>query len=301
MNKPVSIIGVPLHLGQAKRGVDLGAAAIRYAMLQERIAKLGVEVQDLGDVPIPLPSASDTGEASGKLRHVQAIASVSRELASRVAAQLQQGRLPITLGGDHAVAIGSLAGAVQVVPRLGVIWFDAHTDINTEETTPTGNIHGMPLAIAIGKGHPALLQVAGNAKRLEAGNIVIVGARSIDPGEKALLKQTGISVFTMHEIDRLGISRVMEEAICIASRDTDGVHLSLDLDALDPSETPGVGTAVQGGLTFREASLAMEMMAAADVLTSLDVVEVNPLLDRRNRTAQVAVDLICSLLGERIL
>ncbi|MGZ9584852.1 arginase [Paenibacillus marinisediminis] len=301
MRQQVSIIGIPLHLGQGRRGVDLGVAAIRYANLTDRLTALGCDVMDIGDVPVPLPHSLSGSEMPDKLKNVKEIAAVSVEVATRVEEQLRSGRFPIILGGDHAIAIGSLAGVKRAVPRLGVIWFDAHTDINTDETTPSGNVHGMPLAVAIGMGHPNLVQVVGAAKRIDASNIVIVGARSIDPGEKTLLMQAGITVFTMHEIDRIGIASVMEEAIRIASRDTDGVHLSLDLDAFDPIEAPGVGTPVQGGLTYREGSLVMEMLAAANILTSVDVVEVNPLLDHRNRTAEVAVDMICSLLGERIM
>lgn len=314
MKQPISIIGVPLHLGQGRLGVDLGTAAIRYAQLTERIERLGRVVHDLGDVPIPRILAS-TGADKGKeikkkeaastdvdkLKHLREITSVSAKVADQVSDQLRQGNFPVILGGDHAIAIGSLAGAVRAISKLGLIWFDAHTDINTDETTPSGNIHGMPLAAAIGKGHPELVQAARPASSIDAHHIVIVGARSIDSGEKALLMEAGISVFTMHEIDRDGIASVMEEAIKIASTGTYGVHLSLDLDAFDPSEAPGVGTPVRGGITYREGSIAMEILAAANVVTSVDVVEVNPLLDQHNRTAQLAVDMICSLLGERIM
>lgn len=309
MKPNVSIIGVPLHLGQGKLGVDLGTAAIRYAHLTKRIEQLGREVTDLGDVLVPGCYSADTGDLidsipdfnSRKLRHLREIIQVSAVVAKQVDDQLRRGNVPIILGGDHAIAIGSLAGAARAINKLGLIWFDAHTDINTEETTPSGNIHGMPLAAAIGKGHPELVQAARPSESLEARHIVIVGARSIDAGEKALLTEAGITVFTMHEIDRDGIASVMEEAIRIASAGTDGVHLSLDLDAFDPSEAPGVGTPVRGGITYREGSIAMEMLAAANIVISVDVVEVNPLLDQRNQTAQLAVDMICSLLGEVIL
>ncbi|WP_018131568.1 arginase [Effusibacillus pohliae] len=299
MKKTVSIIGVPLDLGQGRRGVDMGASAIRYANLHQRMARLGYEVVDLGNVNVPTPESHRV--TNTKLKYMPEIVTVSNELARWVESEMQADRFPIILGGDHSIAIGSVAGVAKAVEKLGVIWFDAHGDMNTEETTPSGNIHGMPLAVALGLGHPELTGVAGFSPKLEAKNVVIVGARSLDPEERLLIKQTGVSVFTMHEIDKMGMSAVMEQAIRIASEGTDGVHLSLDLDAFDPREAPGVGTPVLGGVTYREGHLAMEMLAAAGVLTSVDVVEVNPILDVENRTARVAVDMICSLLGETVL
>ncbi|MFC4766464.1 arginase [Effusibacillus consociatus] len=299
MKKPISIIGVPMDLGQGRRGVDMGASAIRYASLQERIARLGYDVRDLGNVNVPTPESHRV--ENKKLKYLPEVADVSNQVARLVENQMKEDRFPIILGGDHSIAIGSIAGATQAVKKLGVIWFDAHGDMNTEETTPSGNIHGMPLAVSLGLGHPDLTHVGGFAPKVEAKNVVIVGARDLDAEERNLIKQAGVSVFTMHEIDKMGMSAVMEEAICIASEGTDGVHLSLDLDAFDPREAPGVGTPVLGGVTYREGHLAMEMLAAAHVLTSVDIVEVNPILDVENRTARVAVDMICSLLGQTVI
>ncbi|WP_018131485.1 arginase [Effusibacillus pohliae] len=299
MKKTVAILGVALDLGQGRRGVDMGPSAIRYANLQERINRLGYEVVDLGNVNVPTPESHRV--QNQKLKYLPEIVTVSNEVAERVAGEVQAGRLPIILGGDHSISIGSVAGVAKAVRNLGVIWFDAHGDMNTEETTPSGNIHGMPLAVSLGMGHPDLTQVAGFQPKVQAKNVVLVGARSIDPDERTLIKRSGITVFDMQQIDKRGMSAVMEEAIQIASQGTDGVHLSLDLDAFDPREAPGVGTPVLGGVTYREGHLAMEMLAAANVLTSVDVVEVNPILDVENRTARVAVDMICSVLGETVL
>lgn len=299
MKKTVSILGVPLDLGQGRRGVDMGPSAVRYANLQERVAKLGYEVADKGNVNVPTPESHRV--ENPKLKYLPEIVGVSNEVAERVANEVQAGRLPIVLGGDHSISIGSVAGVSKAVRKLGLIWFDAHGDMNTEDTTPSGNIHGMPLAVSLGIGHPELTNVAGFHPKVSAKNVVLVGVRSVDPDERALIKQAGITVFDMHEIDKEGMSAVMEEAIRIASKDVDGVHLSLDLDAFDPREAPGVGTPVPGGVTYREGHLAMEMLAAANVLTSVDVVEVNPILDVENRTARVAVDMICSVLGKTVL
>lgn len=299
MKKKISILGVPLDLGQGRRGVDMGPSAIRYANLQERVTRLGYEVSDLGNVEVPTPESHKVGDQ--KLKYLSEIVVVSNNVAGRVAKEITEGRLPIVLGGDHSIAIGSVAGVAKAIPNLGLIWFDAHGDMNTAETTPSGNIHGMPLAVSLGIGDKDLINVAGFAPKIQAKNAVIVCARSIDPDERTLIRQAGVTVFDMHEIDKRGMSQVMEEAIRIASNGVDGVHLSLDLDAFDPSEAPGVGTPVLGGVTYREGHLAMEMLAEANVLTSVDVVEVNPILDAENRTGRVAVDMICSLLGQTVL
>ncbi|BCJ87293.1 arginase [Effusibacillus dendaii] len=299
MKKQVSIIGVPLDLGQGRRGVDMGPSAIRYANLQERLQKLGCQVTDLGNVDVPTPESQRVEHE--KLKYLKEIVSVSNHVAERVAAEMQQGKFPIILGGDHSMAIGSVAGVTKANRNIGVIWFDAHADMNTEETTPSGNIHGMPLAVSLGIGHPDLTGVAGFQPKIQAKNVVLVGARSIDEEERLIIRRSGITVFTMHEIDKLGMSKVMSEAIRIASDGVSGVHLSLDLDAFDPREAPGVGTPVLGGVTYREGHLAMEMLASADMVTSVDVVEVNPVLDVENRTARVAVDMIGSLLGKTVL
>jgi len=205
------------------------------------------------------------------------------------------------LGGDHSIAIGTLAGVAKHYENLGVIWYDAHGDLNTEDTSPSGNIHGMPLAVSIGIGHPDLINIHGFAPKVKPENIVIIGARSLDEGEKELIREKGIKVFTMHEIDRLGMTRVMEECIDYLRERTDGVHLSLDLDGVDPADAPGVGTPVIGGISYRESHLAMEMLAESNLITSAEFVEVNPILDERNKTAIVAVALMGSLFGEKLL
>ncbi|ARU60407.1 arginase [Tumebacillus avium] len=299
MKKTVSIIGVPMDLGQGRRGVDMGPYAIRYASVKERIERLGLTVKDQGNINVP--TAETHGIDNEKLKYLPEVAQVSEDLASKVSDTMGQGHFPIILGGDHSISIGSIAGVAQHVKKLGVIWFDAHGDMNTEDTTPSGNIHGMPLATCIGLGNEKLVNIAGFAPKLRPENVVIVGARSIDPEERQLIKQHGITCFTMHEIDKIGIAKVMEEAIRIASEGTEGIHLSLDLDSIDPDMCPGVGTPVLGGVTYREGHLAMEMLYQSGKVVSCDLVEVNPILDEHNITARTAVDLVCSLLGESVM
>ncbi|ASS73957.1 arginase [Tumebacillus algifaecis] len=299
MDKTVSIIGVPMDLGQGRRGVDMGPYAIRYANIKERIERLGRTVKDQGNINVPT-AETETIE-NQKLKYLPEVARVSEDLAAKVGDVVRQGHFPIILGGDHSISIGSIAGVTQHIKKLGVIWFDAHGDMNTEETTPSGNIHGMPLATCIGVGNEQLVNIGGFAPKLRPQNVVIVGARSIDPEERELIKQHGITCYTMHEIDKLGIAKVMEEAIRIASDGTDGIHLSLDLDSIDPDMCPGVGTPVLGGVTYREGHLAMEMLFQSDKVVSCDLVEVNPILDEHNKTARTAVDLVCSLLGESVM
>jgi arginase len=299
MKKTISVIGAPMDLGQGRRGVDMGPSAIRYANLKEKIERLGYTVIDQGNVNVP--TAESHIIENQKLKYLPEVVKVNEEICEKVAASMRQGHFPILLGGDHSIAIGSIAGITQNVKNLGVIWFDAHADFNTEDTTPSGNIHGMPLACSLGIGHHDLTHVGGFAPKLRGENVVIVGARSIDPEERELIRKHGIACFTMHEIDKMGIAKVMEEAIRIASNGTDGIHLSLDLDSLDPQVAPGVGTPVLGGVTYREGHLAMEMLYQSGKVISCDVVEVNPILDEGNKTARAAVDLVCSLLGQSIL
>ncbi|UOF90256.1 arginase [Fodinisporobacter ferrooxydans] len=300
MKKTISVIGAPMDLGQGRRGVDMGPSAIRYANLKERIERLGYPVKDLGNIHVP--TAETHNIINEKLKYLPEVVNVNTEIYEKVAEVVQQGDFPIVLGGDHSIAIGSIAGVTsKISSSVGVIWFDAHADFNTEDTTPSGNIHGMPLACSVGVGQRDLTSIGGFSPKLQGKNVVIVGARSIDPEERELIKQNGVTCFTMHEIDRMGIGRVMEEAIRIASDGTDGIHLSLDLDSLDPDIAPGVGTPVLGGVTYREGHLAMEMLYQSGKVISCDVVEVNPILDRGNKTALAAVDLICSLLGKSIL
>ncbi|TQS71067.1 arginase [Ornithinibacillus gellani] len=299
MNQRISIIGVPMDLGQSRRGVDMGPSAIRYAGAMEKLEELGFTVQDLGDITIHRPN-TDGGKDIGKLKNVKQVVEANETLAQLVDAEVEKGRLPLILGGDHSIAMGSLAGISKHYRELGVIWYDAHGDLNTGETSPSGNIHGMPLAASLGIGDEVLTSIYGYAPKVKPENIVIIGARSLDPGEKELIRDKGIRVYTMHEVDRMGMSKVVEESVAYLKDRTDGVHLSLDLDGLDPTEAPGVGTPVRGGLTYRESHLAMEMFSEADLITSVEFVEVNPILDDKNKTASIAVGLLGSLFGEKL-
>ncbi|SDD84636.1 arginase [Bhargavaea beijingensis] len=298
-HKEISIIGVPADFGQSRRGVDMGPSAIRYAGVVERIEALGHIVRDEGDIPVDIDAPR---EVSGtNLKNLKAVTEGNRKLAGKVSETVSDGRFPLVLGGDHSIAIGTLAGLNEHYSNLGVIWYDAHTDLNTAETSPSGNIHGMPLAVAMGLGHGDLTSI-GSGPKVKPENIVVIGARSIDPGERELVKEKGIRVYTMHEIDRDGMTAIMEDAISyLEERGVDGVHLSLDLDGLDPLYTPGVGTPVQGGLSYRESHLAMEMLHSTGRVTSAEFVEVNPILDERNKTADVAVGLMGSLFGETLI
>lgn len=300
MKKKISLIGVPMDLGQARRGVDMGPSAIRYAGVIERLRRLNHEVEDRGDIEIGRPPNFDIKNEQN-LKDLEEVVKSNQRLADAVSDASDRGDFPLVLGGDHSIAIGTLAGIANKYENLGVIWYDAHGDLNTGETSPSGNIHGMPLAVSLGIGHTSLTEIGGYAPKIKPENIVIVGARSLDEGEKELIREKGIKVFTMHEIDRLGMTTVMEEAISHVSRNTDGLHLSFDLDALDPQDAPGVGTPVVGGTTYREAHLAMEILAERNIVTSAEFVEVNPILDNKNQTAEAAVALIGSLFGEKLL
>ena len=303
LKQQISMIGVPMDLGQLRRGVDMGPSAIRCAGVNERLECLCQDIEDLGDMTIgQREDEKEGGEpASEELRNLKAITKASAKLAETVDKIVASGAFPLVLGGDHSIAIGTLAGLVKHYQNLGVIWYDAHADLNTKETSPSGNIHGMPLAISLGIGHEGLTGIYGKETKIKAENIVIIGARSLDDGEKELIRDKGIKVYTMHEIDRLGMTRVMEETIDYLRGRTDGVHLSLDLDALDPNDAPGVGTPVAGGISYRESHLAMEMLEESKLITSAEFVEVNPILDEKNRTAEAAVALMGSLFGEKLL
>lgn len=298
--KELRIIGVPSDLGQGRRGVDMGPSAIRYAGLSGALERLGYKVQDLGNINVPTPEMKEQNQNTN-LRYLHEVTEVAKNLSDVVSNVVAEGHLPIILGGDHSIAIGSLAGMAKSSTNYGVIWFDAHGDMNTADTTPSGNIHGMPLAVSLGYGHDDLIHIGGITQKVKPENVVLVGIRSIDEDEAKLIAKTGVRCITMPEIDRRGIADVMAEAIKIATEGTDGVHLSLDLDALDPMFAPGVGTPVNGGFTYRESHLAMEMLAASKTLVSVDVVEVNPILDERNQTAVMAVELVESLFGKTIL
>lgn len=296
----ISIIGVPLDLGQSRRGVDMGPSAIRYAGAVERIEALGHIVTDEGDILVDASASIEHGDL--KLKNLDEVVQVNTMLAKKVAEVVKQHSFPLVLGGDHSIAIGTLAGLAEKYKNLGVIWYDAHADLNTSDTSPSGNIHGMPLAVSIGLGHDSLVNLYSDGPKVNPKNVVIIGARSVDPGERELIKEQGIKVFSMHEIDRYGMSAVMEDALAyLQSREVDGIHLSLDLDGLDPLYTPGVGTPVPGGISYRESHLAMEMLEDSGVITSAEFVEVNPILDEKNKTADVAVGLMGSLFGEKLL
>src|SRR5690625_2419224 len=297
--KNLSVIGVPMDLGQSRRGVDMGPSAIRYAGAIERLQALNYHINDLGDIAINRPAQSNPDDGSN-LKNLQQVIEANDKLAEMVNQEVSKNHFPLVFGGDHSISIGSLAGISKYYQNLGVIWYDAHGDLNSSETSPSGNIHGMPLAASLGIGHEKLTNLFGYAPKIKPENIVIIGARCLDPGEKELIQEKGIKVYSMHEIDRMGMPKVMEETIKYLKKRTDGVHLSLDLDGLDPSEAPGVGTPVLGGITYRESHLAMEMLAEADILSSAEFVEVNPILDEKNKTATVAVALMGSLFGEKL-
>lgn len=299
-NQKISLLGVPLDLGQSRRGVDMGPSAIRYADIIERLEVMGYHVRDEGDIHVDVRRAKEVKHE--KLKNLDEVIQINEKLAFAVQEIVQKKRLPLILGGDHSIAIGTLAGLAQTYPNLGVIWYDAHADLNTAETSPSGNIHGMPLAVSIGVGAEKLVNLYHAGAKVKPQNVVLIGLRDADLGERALIKELGIKVFTMHEIDKFGMTAVMEETIqYLHNRNVDGVHLSLDLDGLDPLYAPGVGTPVQGGLSYRESHLAMELLAEANCVTSVELVEVNPMLDERNKTADVAVGLMGSLFGEKLL
>src|SRR5919205_1653902 len=301
--KSVSILGVPLGYGASMAGVDIGPAALRVARLHQRISRLGYTVHDLGDMRLERPQTFP--EEGEKLKYVREISNACEQLAAEVENILNSGQLPLVLGGDHSIAIGSFAGVASYYKKqqqtLGLIWFDAHADMNTPDSTPSGNIHGMPLATLLGYGTPELTNVAGFAPKLDPQLCAHVGARDIDPGERELIRKLGIRFFTMREIDERGMKECMDEAIAIASRATGGYAVTFDVDALDPGDAPGSGTLVRGGLTYREAHLAMEKIAEAGGMRSLEIVEINTALDINNRTAELGVELILSALGKTIL
>ena len=301
--KSVSILGVPLSFGQSMAGVDLGPGAIRVAGLAPRIQKLGYSVDEMGDLPLERPrSLPAVGE---KLKYLREIHEACERLASAVEKIADADKLPITIGGDHSIAIGSLAGIVKSVrkrdERLGLVYFDAHADMNTPETSPSGNIHGMPLAALLGYGAPELVNVAGFAPKFDPRLCAHVGARDIDPGEREMVRRLGMRFFTMREIDERGLAVCMDEAIQIAGQGSAGYAVTFDVDVLDPRDAPGSGTLVRGGLSYREAHLSMEKIAEDGRMRSLEVVEINTALDVNNRTAELGVELILSALGKTIL
>jgi arginase len=303
MTKKATIIGVPMDLGAGRRGVDMGPSAIRIAGLNQAIALLGYEVTDAGNVNVHPPEA--VRELNPRARYLPQIAAAAEELSAKVEAALEEGALPVVLGGDHSIAIGSVAGLASYHrkrgKRVGIIWLDAHTDSNTPETSPSGNIHGMPLAVLLGRGARELTHVGGFAPKVLPENAAIIGARSVDPGERELLKSLGIRVFTMSEVDERGMADVVFEAVEIASLGTAGFHVTMDMDFIDPFYAPGVGTPERGGATYRESHFAMERIADSRRVLSVELTEVNPVFDTANQTALLAVELILSALGKKIL
>jgi arginase len=296
---PVGLFGVPMDLGQDRRGVDMGPSAIRYARIEDALEDLGYKVTDLGNAGVPIPEMVDSGE---HVRHLAAVKRVCEEVAERATAIVSDGLFPIFLGGDHSISIGTISGVARSTSgeRTGLIWADAHADFNTPETSPSGNIHGMPLAALTGRGHPELVGVGGRGASLRTEDVVIIGLRSVDLEEKYLLREAGVKVYTMREVDVYGAGRIVRSAIRDLAH-VDRVHLSFDLDVVDPEVAPGVGTPIRGGLTYREAHLLMELLNEAGVVTSLDMVEVNPILDIKNGTATLTVELMESLMGRRII
>jgi arginase len=306
--KTVEIVGVPMDLGGNRRGVDMGPSAVRYAGLREKLTEIGYRVRDRGNVRVKDPDEGratheyERYEAEGlrpRSHNVEEIVRACEEVAGVVADIAKAGSIPLVLGGDHSMAMGTIAGLDRAGKRAGVIWIDAHGDINTPDTTPSGNVHGMPFAVALGlASEPFPASLRGTT---DGANGVLLAIRDIDAGEKPNIKTAGVTAITMADIDRMGMADAMKKAVAVASQAAAGIHLSLDMDALDPNEAPGVGTPVRGGLTYREAQLAMEMLAASGKLRSIEVAEVNPILDAGNRTARLAVELIASALGETIL
>ncbi|ASN03633.1 arginase [Virgibacillus necropolis] len=298
MKKNISIIGVPMHLGQPLPGTDLGPDAIRHAGAVQKLKRLQHDVEDLGNIKIEFVSGEEQREEN--LLNLQDIIDSSTTLAKKTDDVLTAKRFPLLFGGDHSMAIGSLAGISKHYENLGVIWYDAHGDLNDSRTSPSGNIHGMPLAVSLGIGHKELTSIHGDQPKVKPENLVIIGARDLDPGEKELIRERGIRVYSMREVDELGMNAVIQKTIEYLKERTDGIHLSLDLDGLDPTETPGVGTPVYGGPSYRETRHAMELLHDADVITSAEFVEVNPLLDDKNKTGIVAANLISALFGETL-
>ena len=302
--KTVHIIGVPLDLGGNRRGVDMGPSAFRIAGLGERILALGHTVVDKGDLPTPIPETQEQRDEHKK--YIRDIAKVCQKLYQSALATLEEGAMPIVLGGDHSLAAGSVAAAAEWANTtrqlpLGLIWVDAHGDMNTPATTTSGNVHGMPLAALLGP-EPAELSRIGNfAPKVQPAHTVLIGVRNLDDREKVLVRDSHIHVFTMKDIDRQGIASVVEQAVALAGAGTAGIHVSFDMDVCDPMVAPGVGTPVKGGLDYREAHMVMEMVADSGALTSLDLVEVNPTLDIQNTTAQLGTELALSALGMKIL
>jgi arginase len=295
-SRPVAVIGAGLDLGQSRRGVDMGPSAIRYAELNARLQEIGLDVDDWGDVGTPVPEATDEG--SPNARYLAPIKVACERVAALVSDAVSKNHVPLTLGGDHSIAMGTLGGMALARGPGAALWIDAHGDLNRPATSPTGNVHGMPLAASLGVAGPEFDTDAYPVPSVT--RVALVGIRSLDPGERELIRELDVRVFTMSDIDKHGVERVLREALAYLAGEP-FLHVSLDMDVVDPMFAPGVGTPVRGGLSYREAHLAMELIAESDLLDSLDVVEVNPILDRENETGKLAVELVASALGARIL
>jgi arginase len=301
--RKIRVIGVPLDLGQSRRGVDMGPSAVRVAGLEARLESLGHVVEDAGNITVAIAEQKKVGDPHAK--YLKEITATCTKHAELVLKTLEAGKIPLVLGGDHSVAVGTVAGVAEFYrrqqQRIGLIWIDAHSDINTPESSPSGNVHGMPLAAIMGLGPPELANIFNFHPKVNPDNCVLVGVRDIDSIEKENIRRAGVEVFTMRDIDERGMRAVMEEALRMAGRGTAGYHVSLDMDWIDPEDAPGVGTPVRGGATYREAHLAMEIIADHGRMLSFEIVEVNPVIDEHNRTADLAVELTLSAFGKKIL
>lgn len=299
----ISILGAPLDLGAGRRGVDMGPSALRLAGLNARLESLGYEAEDLGNLSVAQQESTPSGPENAK--YLSQIAKTCAKLAAMVEAVVTADKFPLVLGGDHSVAVGTVSGVSHAYRergrKIGLIWIDAHADMNTPDSSPSGNVHGMPLACCVGRGPSELTDIFDYSPKVEGGNVVLIGIRDVDLRERAVVRESGVTAFTMRDIDERGLRNVMEQAIAIANEDAAGFHLSLDMDAVDPDEAPGVGTPVRGGMTYREAHLAMETICDCSRMLSMEVVEVNPVLDEANRTALLGVELVMSAMGKKIL
>jgi len=299
----IRILGVPLDLGQERRGVDMGPSAVRAAGLNHALKSLGHEVEDAGNIHVRLPEEQHFGDRHAK--YLKEIAETSQEVAHHIYQTLEAGFFPVSLGGDHSVAIGTMAGTAKFYrdrdQAIGCLWIDAHADMNTPETSPSGNVHGMPFAVALGQGPESLTRIFGFAPKVRPERCVLIGVRDLDNRERGLVRDSGVNVFTMRKIDEQGMRTVMDKAVRLASEGTAGFVVSFDMDAVDPDEAPGVGTPVRGGITFREAHLAMEIIADSGKLIAFELVEINPIIDVMNKTAILGVGLAASALGKKIL
>ena len=303
MKRTVHVLGAPLDLGAGRRGVDMGPSAVRLTQLGPRLEVLGLQVVDQGNVEVAVAEATNFGDP--RCRYLREVAATCGQIFERVWATVQQGAIPLTLGGDHSIAVGSISAVAASHrgrgQRIGLMWLDAHADMNTPETSPSGNVHGMPLAALLGFGPGALVEIGGPGAKVDPKNVALIGIRALDEAEKRIVRQSGVNAYTMADIDKRGIHAVLTEALERVLANTGGVHVSLDIDGLDPEIAPGVGTPVRGGLSYRESHLAMEMVAESGRILGMDLVEVNPILDQHNATAEMGCELILSAFGKSIL